>query len=221
VNAVVARNEDPSGDREWLAVLGHELRTPLSAILGYAELLEDGSLGELEGRAADAVWRIRASAEQLLRLIEGMDAHLIQPEAIPVATDAQHLMRDAAAAVAFEAESRHVHITVGDGNTRLTTRPDLAVRALHLALGAAIKVSPGGSIRLTTDGAGAIVIAGSEIDARRDDPDAASVAGTGLTGAGLRIALARLTARQFGGELALRDSPDGAVIRLEVGTSSD
>lgn len=201
--------------REWLAVLGHELRSPLGAILGYAELLEDGTFGELDEKAADAVHRLRASAEQLAGLLDGMDAHAAHADAGPaMPVHARTLLDSAAHAVAAEAAARDVSITVEDGDISIATRPDLAIRAVRLALGAAIKVSGGGSLRVFATGTAParIVIAGSAIDAGRDDPDAAGA--TALTGAGLRIALARLTARQIGGDLSLQRTAGGTDVEL-------
>ncbi len=53
---------------EFLATLSHELRTPMTAILGWARML---SLGELEpGEADDAIQTILRSAEAQARLID-------------------------------------------------------------------------------------------------------------------------------------------------------
>ncbi|NTU80580.1 MAG: hybrid sensor histidine kinase/response regulator [Chloroflexales bacterium] len=53
----------------FLASLSHELRTPLSAILGAAELLDDGVLGDLNGPQRAAVHRIERGGAHLLTLV--------------------------------------------------------------------------------------------------------------------------------------------------------
>ena len=47
---------------EFLANVSHELRTPLAAIVGFVDLLRDGSYGELGPRMVGPVERIQASA---------------------------------------------------------------------------------------------------------------------------------------------------------------
>ena len=55
---------------EFLANVSHELRTPLAAIVGYVDLLRDGSYGELAPRMVGPVERIQASAEHLQALVD-------------------------------------------------------------------------------------------------------------------------------------------------------
>lgn len=55
---------------EFLANVSHELRTPLAAIVGFVDLLRDGSYGELGPRMVGPVERIAASAEHLQGLVD-------------------------------------------------------------------------------------------------------------------------------------------------------
>lgn len=55
---------------EFLANVSHELRTPLAAIVGFVDLLRDGSYGELGPRMVGPVDRIQASAEHLQALVD-------------------------------------------------------------------------------------------------------------------------------------------------------
>jgi signal transduction histidine kinase len=54
----------------FLATMSHELRTPLTAIIGYEELLGEGIAGGLNDGQRQQLSRIKASAQQLLTLIE-------------------------------------------------------------------------------------------------------------------------------------------------------
>jgi signal transduction histidine kinase len=54
---------------QFVANMSHELRTPLAAILGYAELMQEGFY-ELQGpKSLDALTRIRSNGKHLLGLI--------------------------------------------------------------------------------------------------------------------------------------------------------
>jgi len=57
---------------EFLATMSHELRTPLAAVLGLAEMLEDGGYGELTERQRTAVGTILTSGQHLLALINDL-----------------------------------------------------------------------------------------------------------------------------------------------------
>jgi signal transduction histidine kinase len=55
---------------EFLGSVSHELRTPLAAIVGFVDLLRDGSYGELNARQRGPVERIESSANHLRDLVE-------------------------------------------------------------------------------------------------------------------------------------------------------
>jgi signal transduction histidine kinase len=57
---------------DLLATVSHELRTPLASILGYLEVLEDGSPGRLNEGQAELVERIERNGRRLQRLVEDM-----------------------------------------------------------------------------------------------------------------------------------------------------
>jgi GAF domain-containing protein len=54
---------------QFVANMSHELRTPLAAILGYAELIQEGFYGPLPEKSMDALTRIRSNGKHLLGLI--------------------------------------------------------------------------------------------------------------------------------------------------------
>src|SRR5687768_4524520 len=148
-------------EREWYGALTHELRSPLSAVLGYAELLEEGALGETDERARDALRRIRASAEHLIQLVEGIegvtfagDQHVAQPERV----DVHKLLQHAADTFQFDADARGTTIVVKPTDAAFESSPEDAARAVALALGAAIKASPGTALTLSADGSQHFVI---------------------------------------------------------------
>ena len=54
---------------QFVANMSHELRTPLAAILGYAELMQEGFYEPLSEKSTDALTRIRSNGKHLLGLI--------------------------------------------------------------------------------------------------------------------------------------------------------
>ena len=54
---------------QFVANMSHELRTPLAAILGYAELMQEGFYEPLGQKSMDALTRIRSNGRHLLGLI--------------------------------------------------------------------------------------------------------------------------------------------------------
>ena len=56
---------------QFVANMSHELRTPLAAILGYAELMQEGFYEPLGQKSMDALTRIRSNGKHLL----GPDQH--------------------------------------------------------------------------------------------------------------------------------------------------
>lgn len=55
---------------EFLATMSHEFRTPLNAILGYAQLLDMGVLGPATPAQHAHLERLQASARHLMRLVD-------------------------------------------------------------------------------------------------------------------------------------------------------
>ena len=54
---------------QFVANMSHELRTPLAAILGYAELMQEGFYEAQGAKSLDALTRIRSNGKHLLGLI--------------------------------------------------------------------------------------------------------------------------------------------------------
>ncbi len=69
---------------QMLQNVSHELRTPMGLIVGYAEMLQDGTLGELSPQQQHAVDVIYQRASDLNRMIQGLTAFHggLQPERI-------------------------------------------------------------------------------------------------------------------------------------------
>ncbi len=143
---------------EFLAVLSHELRSPLNAIVGYANLMRDGSIQPEEApRMIEIILRNARAQEQLIddmldvsRIITGkmgLNLGLVEPKA--VIHNALDVARPAAEAkrITLNAEfDQSMGVITGDAN-RLQ-------QAVWNLLSNAVKFTPAGgevTVQLTRD----------------------------------------------------------------------
>ncbi len=143
--------------RQLLADIRHDLRTPLTVIGGFSEALKDGTAsGEVATRAADA---ISDEAGRLERMLDDLD-HLTVPGVAgpPLrmqSIDSLELAQSAVERFAAEAESREQTLAVSAEATRATITADRD--ALDRILGNIVEnalshaPSPGGHVSLEVE----------------------------------------------------------------------
>ncbi len=139
---------------EFLANVSHELRTPLAAIVGFVDLLRDGSYGDLGPRMVGPVERIQASAEHLQALVDQildlarlsagrLEVHReplsLRAFVIDVASEVEPLIIEKGLALSIQVPSTL---------PRLSTDPTHLRQILINLLGNAVKFTPIGSITL-------------------------------------------------------------------------
>jgi signal transduction histidine kinase len=216
--------------RELFAVLAHEFRSPIGAILGFEELLSEGIFGEVSAAGRDALGRVRNSARQLLDLIAGLNDLSgnsgEEGEGAGTSCDSRQLLADALDAVQQEAAGRDTRVELADDSVLpiLPTEPERAQRALRLTLMAAVKSTAGGDIAVRAslaEGGLQIDLEGTGLDAKRDDPEFSlkEHANPRLTGAGLRIAMARHALEPVHGTITLLTTAAGVILRLTLPTA--
>jgi signal transduction histidine kinase len=87
---------------EFLATMSHEFRTPLNAILGYAQLLDMGVLGPVSPAQHAHLERLEASGRHLLRLVDDvLDVAKVDADRLDVRQDVLPTGAAVAAALAL------------------------------------------------------------------------------------------------------------------------
>lgn len=77
---------------EFLGVVSHELRTPLSAIMGYAEMIKERALGDLNPRQEEALEKVMTRSSELLGMINTiLEATTIEAGGVRVERQEVHL----------------------------------------------------------------------------------------------------------------------------------
>ncbi|HEY3306431.1 MAG TPA: ATP-binding protein [Candidatus Binatia bacterium] len=75
---------------EFLSVMSHELRTPLSVVMGYAGVLKEGMLGDINPRQQEALQKILSRAADQLHMINSimqttqLETRAVMPEYHPI-----------------------------------------------------------------------------------------------------------------------------------------
>jgi CheY-like chemotaxis protein len=207
------------GSPEVLSRLSHDLRSPLNAVLGFAQLLE---LGDLDADQSDAVRQIIRAGTRLLELInEVVDLSRIEAGYLDlslepvgvgeVVRDALDLMRPAASEAAVELVAPPSDATI---EVAVMADRQRLVQVLLILVSNAVRYNePGGHVAIeVTRGDGHIRLAvrddGIGIDPERLPNvfvpfDRLGVERQGLSGTGLGLAIAKGLVAHMGGHLAV------------------
>ena len=216
-----------------LADLSHEMRTPLNAVIGFAETIERQTFGPVgHENYAQYAEHIRMAGRHLLDLVNTvLDLSKIEAERFAlnrVAADPGAIARECAAMMRHQAEEAGLKLVVDIAPELPESFLDpRAVRQILLNLLAnAIKFTSDGEIALTVrredgdivfsvkdDGVGMSAEALQKIGVRFTAAHGSGVRGQG--GAGLGLSLAISLAELHGGRVNLRSAP-GEGLTAEV-----
>jgi signal transduction histidine kinase len=137
-----------SADAEALRETIHEIKTPLNAIIGFAEIIDGQYLGPAHRNYRHRAAEIVAQARTLLAAIEDLDlaARLQAKRDRRAATDLADVLPPIAEELGNRALSRDVRLRIVTslGTLRCGVEPELADRLLNRLLGAAIDAAPDG-----------------------------------------------------------------------------
>ena len=144
-----AESENRTKD-EFLAILSHELRSPLNAILGWASLLKDeAGLSARAGKCVDAIVRsARAQATLVDDLIDvsQLVAHTMTIDSLPV--DVADVTRNAVATMQSAAADRRIRLAldIAPGDHHALGDARRLEQLVCSLLSNAIKFSPSDSV---------------------------------------------------------------------------
>lgn len=220
---------------DFLAVVTHELKTPLNVITGFAELVRDGDSGPLTEAQARHLDRILGGARQLLGMVDDVLAYARMDAVEPVRlqrVDVQALLGDAIREVHAPAAAKGVQVMVElNGACPAETDPARVRQIVGHLLGNAVKFTERGKVTARADrepAAFVVTIAdtGIGIDAahleqiwepfwQAEHPLVRRAGGTGLG-----LAVARRLAQLLGGDIEARSAPGAGstfTVRLPAG----
>ncbi len=136
--------------REFVQMISHDLRTPLTAILGTFELLASGAYGKLTARGQTRVIDAERESERLISMInELLDIDKLESGNMQLLRDdcqLQPIFRRATEAVQVIAETGQVKIETTQNNPIVNVDEDRIVQILINLLGNAVKYSPEGGL---------------------------------------------------------------------------
>ena len=222
---------------DFLATLSHEVRTPINALLGYADLLDAGAAGAITDEQRTFVRRLRDTARHLLTVVNEI-LEIAKADAgrltLKVASETAAPIVDSAVSVVLpQASAKRVEVIVGLRGDGVRFRGDRdRVREIVVnLLSNAVKFAPEGSQVEVTMGRGTPARAPSTIedssslvwlrvtdhgpgisveDQRRIfEPfvQGGNGQGSNKPGTGLGLAISRRLSRLMGGELEVESDP--------------
>lgn len=213
---------------EYVSAISHDLRTPLSSIIGALRLLEAGLAGAISARGCELVDVAARNSRRLLGLVndildlERLDAGQVVPVDEVAAVD--ELARRAAESVGSFAESREVALVLTPTPLRVRGDAGLLERALVNLVANAVKFSPRGE----RVGIGAEAVDGfvelHVADRGRGVPEALRNAiferfrqvessdALREAGAGLGLAIAKAVVERHGGAIGVRGRDGGGSV---------
>jgi signal transduction histidine kinase len=218
--ANTAEVDQHKSPRLCAAKLTHELRSPLTAIVGYAELLHDGQAGALSAAQQDFVDEILFSAQHLLQLVNDMlDLAKLEAGKLtfhPEPCDVRALMMAVERMTRLSAAGKRLSVSIDvDPEVGIVTTDPLRLKQVLLNyLSNAIKFTPPGgriALRARRQGLDALRvevedngqgIAADEIGRLFSDFSQLE-AGARREGTGLGLALARRMVEGQGGEVGV------------------
>ncbi len=216
---ITERRELERLKQDFLAMVSHDLRTPLTAVNGVAKLMLAGALGALPDLAGQKLQIVVKNVERLLNLIndlldiEKLEAGEMQLSLEP--TSVVSILERSAQALEGLAKERQVEMVVKGDEGQINADGDRLIQAVVNLLSNAIKFSPEGGVvtlsaefkhgfcemRVTDQGRGIPENYRSTIFERFKQVEAAD--GKRSKGTGLGLPISRKIVEQHGGTIGV------------------
>jgi len=206
---------------EFLANMSHELRTPLNAIIGFSEVMEHQTFGQLGSpRYVDYAAHIRASGRHLLGIISDvLDMSTLEAGRLTLVKSEFNLasaVEDAFEAVRAEAEEKQIALLAQElPIAALRADRDAIEKVLGKLVRNAVKFTPSGgrvavrcrltddSVNLYVEDTGVGIPAEALARICRPFEQINSPLLNGVKGSGLGLAIARSLTELHGGDLRI------------------
>lgn len=146
IQDVTERHEIEKLKQEFVAMVSHDLRTPLTAVMGTLSLIEDGAYGDLSHRGVSRVQTAEKEIERLIGLIndlldiEKMEAGKLTMTAELV--DIAQIIERSIESVRGFAEQYKVSLQFDNISVKIMADSDRLVQVLVNLLSNAVKFSP-------------------------------------------------------------------------------
>ena len=219
--------------QDLVSNVSHELRTPITSISGYAEVLVDGTLGELNQEQADAVHRIERNTGRLGLLVEDL-LTLSRAESGPLDLDHGELDLREVVAEAFDlledlirSRSLDVRLDLPEAPVLILGDAPALERVVMNLMSNAIKFTPDGgrvtlSVRTSQSGA-ELLVSDSGIGIPQVDQEqlftrffrASAANEQAIQGSGLGLSIVHALVVQHGGTVSVESVPgEGTTVRV-------
>jgi signal transduction histidine kinase len=141
---------------EFISVVSHEMRTPLTSIKGALGLIASGVTGELSDAAQKMIDIAAANTDRLIRLVsDTLDLERIESGRIAlvrVDVELGEVLREAIAIVRPVAERQGIEIVADETEARVNVDSDRIIQTVTNLLSNAVKFSPPRStVTITVD----------------------------------------------------------------------
>lgn len=148
VQDVTERHAVERMKREFVAMVSHDLRTPLTSVHGSLTLLSAGAMGDLSPEAQEVVTTAETEVERLTRLVSDLlDASKIEAGKMEVLMEEikiQPVLRRAVSSITKFAEQHNVRIESDSADAVVMGDSERLIQVVINLLSNAVKFSPPG-----------------------------------------------------------------------------